>query len=69
MAAAVGTKVVAVFGLTDPGKTGPMGEGHAVLVAAGASGRRDVARNSRAAAAALESVGPDKVVAAVRERL
>jgi heptosyltransferase-2 len=69
MAAAAGTRVIAVFGLTDPAKTGPMGPGHAVLVAAGATGRRDVARNSRAAAAALESVGPERVVAAVRERL
>lgn len=69
VAAAVGTTVVAVFGLTDPVKTGPMGRGHAVLAAEGAVGNRDVARRSRAAAAALASIGPDRVVAAVRERL
>ncbi len=33
VAAAVGTPVVALFGPTDPGITGPQGEGHAVITA------------------------------------
>ncbi|MBP2674888.1 MAG: ADP-heptose--lipopolysaccharide heptosyltransferase [Deltaproteobacteria bacterium] len=33
MATAVGTKVVALFGAADPARTGPVGEGHAVLYA------------------------------------
>lgn len=69
LAAAVGTRVVAIYGLTDPRKTGPMGEGHAVLVAPGIEGCRAVARRNRAAGAALESITPASVVAAVRERL
>ena len=69
LAAAVGTRVVAIYGLTDPTKTGPMGEGHAVLVAPGARGNRTIARRSRAAVAALESIAPAQVAAAVRERL
>jgi len=31
LAAAVGTPVVALFGPTDPARTGPYGEGHRVL--------------------------------------
>jgi heptosyltransferase I len=34
MAAAVGTPVLAVFGPTDPARTGPYGPGHRVLTAA-----------------------------------
>jgi lipopolysaccharide heptosyltransferase II len=33
MATAVGTPVVALFGAADPGRTGPVGEGHVVLQA------------------------------------
>jgi heptosyltransferase-2 len=69
MAAAAGTRVVAIYGLTDPSKTGPMGEGHAVMVASGVQGSRDIARRSRAAVEALASIAPGQVVAAVRERL
>lgn len=35
LATAVGTRVVALFGATDPGRTGPVGDGHRVLQAAG----------------------------------
>lgn len=69
MAAAVGTRVVAIYGITDPAKTGPMGQGHAVLVAPGVRGNRKVPRRSMAAAAALQSISPEQVAAAVRERL
>lgn len=69
MAAAAGTRVVAIYGLTDPTKTGPMGDGHAVIVASGVQGSRDIARRSRAAIEALATITPVQVVAAVRERL
>lgn len=69
MAAAVGVRVVAIYGITDPVKTGPMGEGHAVLTAPGVQGNRAVARRSREAEAALRSIAPEQVVSAVRERL
>jgi heptosyltransferase II len=35
LATAVGTRVVALFGATDPARTGPVGDGHRVLQAAG----------------------------------
>lgn len=67
LAAAAGTPVVAVFGLTDPARTGPLGEGHAVLTPAGVRGHAVVARESGAAAAALASIRPERAVeAAIR---
>ena len=65
LASAVGTKVVAVFGLTDPTRTGPLGEGHRVLAARGVPHHRDIPRDSRAARDALESIQPDRVIEAV----
>ncbi len=35
LATAVGTRVIALFGASDPSRTGPVGEGHRVLQAAG----------------------------------
>jgi heptosyltransferase-2 len=67
LAAAVGTRVVAVFGVTDPVVTGPMGAGHIVLMAQGFLRGRDVGRDSKAGHDALAEVTVDAVYkAAVR---
>lgn len=69
LAAAVGTPVVAVFGLTDPRLTGPMGAGHVVVRAVTEGTTRDVRRNSARARAALDAVQPDQVIEAVNKVL
>ncbi len=68
LAAAMGTPVVALFGLTDPAKTGPLGSAHRILQQA-AGGHRDIPRASAAAAAALAAIPPAAVVTALREML
>lgn len=70
LAAAVATPTVAVFGLTDPEVTGPLGSGHRILCAPG-SGRvaRRIARNSDAALSALRRITPDAVAGNVLELL
>ena len=62
LAAAVGAPVVAIFGLTDPTRTGPLGAKQ-VIVRSGEQGHRDIARNSGAAARALADISPDRVYA------
>jgi heptosyltransferase II len=69
LAAAAGAKVVAVFGMTDPAKTGPMGKGHRLICAEGVQQSRDIKRDSHEAAAALKSISADRVAAAARELL
>jgi len=62
LAAAAGSTVVAVFGVTDPAVTGPLGAGHRIVRPAGRGEvSRTVSRRSAAARASLESVGPDEV--------
>lgn len=63
LATAVGTPVVAIFGVTDPKKTGPLGRSAVLQKSAVQS--RDVARDSDAARLALEAVAPDEAYAAV----
>ena len=65
LAAAVGARVVAVFGMTDPRRTGPLGSGHRVICAEGVVGSRDIASRSTAAERALRSIEPEEVVQAV----
>lgn len=65
LAAAVGTPVVSVFGLTDPRKTGPLGKDHHCLVPAGERGKRRIARNDPRAARALAAIQPSSVAKAV----
>jgi ADP-heptose:LPS heptosyltransferase len=65
MAAAMGTRVVAVFGVTDPVKTGPLGEGHRIVTREGTRRSRDVGRESREAEEALGSIVPAEVWNAV----
>lgn len=64
LATAAGAPVVAVFGLTDPAKTGPLGRSAAVA-AEGVRHARAIPRESAAATAALRSVTPDRVFAAL----
>ena len=66
LATAVGAPVVAVFGLTDPGKTGPLGRSR-VVAAEGVKVSRAIPRESEAATRALASVSPDRVFAALRQ--
>jgi heptosyltransferase-2 len=61
LAAAAGSTVVAVFGVTDPAVTGPIGEGHRIVRAAGGKPSRSVSRRSGRARASLESVSEDEV--------
>ncbi|MFA5687681.1 MAG: lipopolysaccharide heptosyltransferase II [Kiritimatiellales bacterium] len=67
LAAAVGTPVVAVFGITDPAKTGPLGT--AAILQKSELKTRDIARNSEAAGRALAAITPAEVFNAVREQL
>ena len=64
LASAGGVPVVAVYGLTDPAKTGPIGKGAIIVQAEGVRPSRAIARTDPAAAAALRSVSPDRVAAA-----
>ena len=67
LASAAGTPVVAVFGATDPEKTGPIGRGAVVVRAQGVKASRAVGREDPAAIAALRSVPPSAVAeAAIR---
>ena len=70
LAAAVGTPVVALYGLTDPGKTGPLGAGHRVIRhdESGPSAR-DIARDSSEARDALRAIAPEIVCRSVLEQL
>ena len=61
LATAVGTPVVAVFGLTDWRRTGPLGAMSVVVRQPGAEGRRAIARHSAAAAAVLRSIPAERV--------
>jgi len=63
LAAAVSTPVVALFGLTDPGRTGPLGRGHAVLAPDGVRGHAAIGRESAAAAQALAAIRPERAAA------
>ncbi|MFA6172990.1 MAG: lipopolysaccharide heptosyltransferase II [Kiritimatiellales bacterium] len=63
LATAVGTPVAAIFGFTDPKKTGPLGRN--AVVQKSRVRARDVARDSDAARLALAAVTPDEVFAAV----
>ena len=62
LAAAVGRRVVAVFGMTDPARTGPLGEGHRVIMLSGVEGSRDIPRESGKAVECLRAIPPEDVV-------
>lgn len=67
LAAAVGTPVVGIFGITDPNKTGPLGR-HVVLQKSRTQ-KRDVARDSEEAIQALAAVKLEEVFGAVCQLL
>lgn len=67
LATAVGTPVVAIFGITDPKKTGPLGR--SVVLQESTVQRRDIARNSEEAARALAAISPDRAFDAVAKLL
>jgi heptosyltransferase II len=69
LASAVGTKVVAVYGITDATKTGPLGEGHRLIQAKGVTASRDVPRDSLEAREALKSISPERVAEATLDIL
>ena len=65
LAAAVGAPVVAVFGLTDPERTGPLG-GPVRVVQDPGEHRRDLARDSQEAQKRLAAISPERVYEALR---
>ena len=69
LAAAAGVPVVAVFGKTDPDKTGPVGRAATVVRAEGVRVSRAIARDDPEAVAALASVSPERVAEAVLRAL
>lgn len=66
LAAAVGTPVIGIFGVTDPAKTAPLAETFRVLQNSKIRSR-DIARNSAAASDALASILPDTAFSALQE--
>ncbi len=63
LAAAAGAAVVALYGHTDPEKTGPLGDRVCVIQDSPVR-RRDIARADPAAMAALAALSPERAVAA-----
>ena len=68
LAAAVGTPLVAVYGMTDPRKTGPIGRVCRIVQYDGPRSR-DIGRDSPEARNSLESVSPEQVYGAALECL
>jgi heptosyltransferase-2 len=66
LAAAVGTPGAAVFGLTDPARTGPLGRRMRVVQDPGEH-HRDIARNSAEAQKRLAAISPERVYQALLE--
>jgi len=69
LAAATGTSVVAVFGITDPSKTGPLGQRCRVIFDEGVNRSRDIERSSSEAEASLRSIKPQRIIEAVESLL
>lgn len=69
LASAAGVSVVAVFGCTDPDKTGPIGPNARLVRAEGVRAARAIAREDPVAIAALASIEPGRVANAVLESL
>ncbi len=68
LAAAAGAAVVALYGATDPARTGPLSDRVRILREPGAAAR-DIARQDAAAAARLSAISPDRAAAAVADLL
>lgn len=67
-AAALGIGVVALYGITDPAKTGPLGP-HCRVLKKSQNAARDVSRSSEEARIALEAIKPGDVWDTLRELL
>lgn len=67
LASASGVPVVAVFGCTDPEKTGPIGPNAKIVQAEGVRASRKISRDDPVAVAALASIDPARLVSAWRE--
>ncbi len=65
LAAAVGTPLVAIFGLTDPAVTGPIGGNFAIVRNENVRASRDIERDSAAAQKALAAIAPQRVLDAI----
>ena len=65
LASAAGTGVVAVYGLTDPDKTGPLGDACRVVCGKNVGCSRDIPRRSAEAMESLRSITPEKVFESV----
>lgn len=61
LAAAVGTPLVAIYGLTDPAKTGPLGGRCMIVRDETVAASRDIARDSGAARKSLVAISPLRV--------
>jgi len=68
LAAAVGARVVAFLGITDPEVTGPLG-GRAVVLQHAKTRSRDIPRVSREAREALDAIAPEEGLAAALDLL
>lgn len=68
LATSMGAPVVAIFGITDPRKTGPLGRS-AIVAAEGVAASRAVPRESEEATRALRSVKPERVYGELRRLL
>jgi len=69
LSALVRTPVVAIFGLTDPAKTGPIGTGHCIVTAKEPIQDRDLRPESPEATVALNTIDPEIVLQAVLDIL
>ena len=67
LAAAVGAPLAAVFGITDPVRTGPLGPRSRVVARDDVKHDVAIARESSEATAVLESIPPERVAAALME--
>jgi len=67
LAASTETHVVAIYGITDAEKTGPLGKGHRIIQAQGVKVSRSIPRDSPEARKALASISPQEVAVAALE--
>lgn len=65
LAAALGTPLVALFGITDPAQTGPLGSAPIHILQHSTLRTRDLPRRSPVAEAALRSIPPEEALAAL----
>ncbi|MBQ8570197.1 MAG: lipopolysaccharide heptosyltransferase II [Kiritimatiellae bacterium] len=69
LASASGTPVVAMYGLTSPVKTGPLGSNAIVIQPKGVKGARAISRDSAEAIAVLRSISAEQVAEAALNAL